>query len=85
MPQPTPPSVVRINKYIYDGLQRLVTASESPTTTLLYGYDNAGNRTSVSVNGTSTTYAYNTANQITNSGYSYDNAGNLLTDGSATL
>jgi RHS repeat-associated protein len=38
----------------------------------------------VQVNGgTPTTTTYNFANQITNSGYSYDNAGSLINDGSA--
>jgi YD repeat-containing protein len=61
-------------KYNYDGLQRLVGAVESPGTSYAYTYDAAGNRTSVTVNGTTTTTTYNFANQITNAGYSYDTA-----------
>ena len=50
-----------------------------------YTYDLAGNRTSVQVNGgIPATTTYNFANQITNSGYSYDNAGNLTADGATT-
>ncbi|MCG8352692.1 MAG: LamG domain-containing protein, partial [Chloroflexales bacterium] len=62
--------------YRYDGLDRLTGADESGSTTnsYTYGYDLAGNRTSVTVNGTMTTYAYNAANQVTNSGYRYDAA-----------
>jgi PKD repeat protein len=33
--------------------------------------------------GTPTTTTYNTANQITNAGFSYDNAGNMISDGAA--
>jgi len=48
-------------------------------------YDLAGNRTSVQLNGgTPTVTTYNLANQISNAGYSYDNAGNLTNDGTAT-
>jgi len=39
----------------------------------------------VTVNGVQTqSFSYNAANQITNSGYSYDNAGNLAADGTTT-
>jgi RHS repeat-associated protein len=36
------------------------------------------------VNGTTTTTSYNAANQVTNAGYSYDAAGNLLNDGTTS-
>jgi YD repeat-containing protein len=50
-----------------------------------YTYDLAGNGTSVQVNGgTPTTYNYNAANQVTNTGWSYDNAGNLTAEGTTT-
>jgi len=50
-----------------------------------YTYDLAGNRTLVQINGgTPATTTYNAANQITNVGYSYDNAGNLIADGTTT-
>jgi RHS repeat-associated protein len=49
-----------------------------------YTYDLAGNRTSVQLNsGTPAVTTYNVANQITNAGFTYDNAGNLLNDGTA--
>ena len=83
MPLPTVPTGVRRIAYTYDGLQRLTGATESTGTTFGYGYDTAGNRTSVTLNGTTTTTTYNTANQITNAGFSYDNAGNLINDGTA--
>ncbi len=64
-------------------LTRLTSASETPGTTQTYSYDLAGNRTGVWVNGTRTQqYTYNAANQVT--GWSYDAAGNLLSDGSQT-
>jgi RHS repeat-associated protein len=72
----------RLTRYRYDGLQRLIGANERPGS--VYTYDLAGNRTSVQLNGgTPATTTYNLANQITNAGFSYDNAGNLLNDGTA--
>ena len=69
--------------YAYDTMNRLhtvtITGGGNPRT-YTYGYDNAGNRTSSSVTGTSPssqTLTYNAANQITSTGYSYDGAGNL--------
>jgi Beta-propeller repeat len=71
--------------YSYDGLLRLTSAIERPGASYDYIYDKAGNRTWAQVNGgTPTTFSYNAANQITNAPYSYDLAGNLLTDGTAT-
>ena len=84
MPLPTPAQGVRVLRYTYDGLQRLTGATESAGTIFVYTYDLAGNRTSVQLNGgTPTTTTYNTANQITNAGFTYDNAGNLTNDGTA--
>ena len=74
-------TTTRTISYQYDGLQRLTSASENPGTTQTYAYDLAGNRTGVWVNGTRTqNYSYNAANQV--QGWSYDAAGNLLSDGS---
>jgi YD repeat-containing protein len=42
----------RVITYTYDGLQRLSSAGESPGTRYGYGYDDAGNRTGVWLNGT---------------------------------
>ena len=67
--------------YRYDGLNRLTGADESGSTSNSY---DLANRTSVTVNGTTTTYTYNAANQVTNAGYSYDAAGNLLSDGTTS-
>lgn len=72
----------RTLRHAYDGLQRLVGAVESPGSSYAYGYDRAGNRTSVTVNGTTTTTSYNAANQVI--GLSYNAAGNLLNDGTTT-
>lgn len=53
-----------------------------------FNYDLAGNRTQevVTVDGTPTTanYAYNTANQISNTGFAYDDAGRMTSDGTNT-
>ncbi|MCG8348844.1 MAG: hypothetical protein MI924_13820 [Chloroflexales bacterium] len=72
--------------YRYDGLSRLTGADESGSSTnrYAYGYDLAGNRSSVTLNGTTTTASYNAANQVTNSGYRYAAAGNRLSDGTTS-
>jgi RHS repeat-associated protein len=73
----------RIIRYTYDGLQRLIRAETTPGVTYDYSYDDAGNRTGVWVNGTRTiTHTHDATDQV--SGWSYDLAGNLLNDGSAT-
>jgi len=67
----------------YDGLQRLTGATETPGTTYAYTYDLAGNRTDVRENGALVaSLSYNDANQVI--GWSYDAAGNLLSDGTTT-
>jgi RHS repeat-associated protein len=71
--------------YTYDGLQRLTGAAESPGTTYGYSFDAAGNRTGVTHNGTTVeTRTYDAANQVSNTGWQYDAAGNLLGDGTRT-
>jgi RHS repeat-associated protein len=70
--------------YTYDQLDRLTRArttnsSGVQTADFQYGYDRANNRTSETVNGTTTTAAFNQANQLTSRagvGYAYDGAGN---------
>ena len=83
---PSATTATRSIAYTDDGLNRLTGADESGSTSnrSAYGYDLAGNRTSVTVNGATTTYSYNAANQVTNVGYRYDAAGNLLTDGTTS-
>jgi len=67
----------------YDGLQRLTGATETPGTTYDYTDDLAGNRTDVRENGTLVAdLRYTDANQII--GWSYDAAGNLLSDRTTT-
>ena len=76
-------STTRTISYTYDGLLRLSGAAEAPGTTYAYSYDDAGNRTGVWVNGTQTvTQTFNAANQVV--GFTYDAAGNLTGDGTAT-
>jgi hypothetical protein len=69
------PLQTRVITYAYDGLLRLTGAAESPGTSYTYAYDLAGNRT----DGGRT---YNAANQV--NGFTYDNAGNLTGDSTAT-
>jgi RHS repeat-associated protein len=65
--------------YTYDLLNRLKTAVTTgpAASSYSYGYDNSGNRTSVTANGVNTTYTYNAADELTNTGFTYDANGNL--------
>jgi len=75
-------AATRTLTYTYDGLQRLTGATESAGTTYGYGYDLAGNRTGVWLNGTQVvSQSFDAANQVV--GWSYDEAGNLLSDGTS--
>lgn len=78
------------NTYTYDDHNRLtkdvVTGGTNPRT-YTYTYGAASNRTGASVTGsspTSQTLAYNPANQIKTTGYTYDGAGNLTTSPTRT-
>jgi RHS repeat-associated protein len=70
--------------YTYDALDRLTRAlttnsSGATTADYAYGYDPAGNRTSETVNGATTSATFNAADQLTSRGsvsYSYDANGN---------
>jgi RHS repeat-associated protein len=67
--------------YGYDALNRLASWSEGGTTTT-YEYDDAGNLLTVKENGVPTkTFTYDAANQISNTGFSYDANGNMMSDG----
>jgi len=83
--------------YSYDALSRLLSAdyyagdnlSAAPFREYAYAFDLAGNRLSESLtlNGGSpsvTGYTYNAANQISSSGFVYDDNGNLTDDGPNT-
>jgi RHS repeat-associated protein len=64
----------------YDALNRLTTSSESGSSwSQTNGYDRYGNRW-IDLGGGSQSLTFNTSNRITNSGYSYDGAGNLTND-----
>ena len=64
----------------YDALNRLTTSSESGSSwSQTNGYDQYGNRW-IDLGGGSHSLTFDTSNRITNSGYSYDSAGNLIND-----
>ena len=68
--------------YDYDDLLRLKKATESGASSDVYEftYDGASNLKTQKLNGQTTTYAYNAANELTGDGtnsYCYDSAGNL--------
>lgn len=71
--------------YTYDGLGRLTVASEQPGAVYTYTFDLVGNRTSAIKDGTTVeSRTYDAADQVTNTGWQYDGAGNLLADGTNT-
>lgn len=74
-----------VSVYSYDQANRLTGATNVAGHTYGYTYDADGNRTSVKTDGTTTqSLGYNSANQITSSGYSYDGAGNMTASPGAT-
>jgi len=64
--------------YGYDSVGRLLSATTTGpnAATYSYAYDLNGNMTSKTVNGVTTTYTVNAANEVTNSGYAFDANGN---------
>ena len=67
-----------VSVYSYDNGNRLTKATNVAGHTFAYTYDSDGNRTSVKIDGTTTqSLTYNSANQISSSGYAYDGAGNM--------
>jgi len=78
--------------YTYDALARVRDAHAQQSGTVRrfqYAFDLAGNRTQQSItigagSPTTTNWTYNAGNQISNSGYTYDNNGNLTNDGVIT-
>ncbi len=69
----------------YDSKDRLTSSSiptsGSSTTSSTFGFDSAGNRTSVN----STTIPFNSDNQLTTTGFSFDGNGNPTTYGGTSL
>lgn len=71
--------------YTYDGLDRLTQAAYASGET--YTYDKVGNRTSQTNPGGTVNYTYNATNRLTSvngTAYTWDDNGNLLSDGSST-
>jgi len=72
--------------WTYDPAYRLTeedvsNGSGNPVSTTSFAYDAAGNRTAVTLNGTTTRYQYNALDQLTSAGavqYGYDGRGNLI-------
>lgn len=82
----------RTQTYTYDSTNRLATAQTQATSGsncwgLSYGYDQYSNRLTATVNkcsAPSLNLTVNTQNRITNSGFTYDAAGNMTADGTLT-
>jgi len=73
--------------YTYDALNRLTQAAYSDGDTVGYAYDPMGNRTSMTANGTTTTYTYDAADRLLSAAdttFTWDNNGNMLSKGSIT-
>ena len=73
--------------YAYDDARRLATwTSPSGATIATYTYDAASNLTGVSVDGSATvSFEVDAADRITSRGFTYDEAGNLTSDGTRTF
>lgn len=69
-------------RYTYDKLNRLTDwFNQDNNMTTSYSYDNTGNLLTVKENGATTkSLSYNSADQISNTGYQYDFKGNLTED-----
>jgi len=86
----TNPSLGHTASYTYDSMMRLTSsvATGSSTHNLTFSYDRYGNMTCVTnqqTNGPCPNYSFNSSsNQMTNSGYAYDAAGNLTADGTGS-
>jgi RHS repeat-associated protein len=77
----------RTINYTYDALNRLTQAAYSDGDTVSYAYDPMGNRTSMTVNGTTTTYTYDAADRLLSAGdttFTWDSNGNMLSRNSIT-
>lgn len=61
----------------YDALNRLTSWTNEAGSVTNYSYDAVGNLTAKGAQ----SFAYNSANQITNAGYTFDSNGNLTSDG----
>ena len=73
--------------YIYDPLSRLKEANYSDNRYYHYTFDSVGNRLSQQSHLSSETYTYDIANRLINinaTTYTWDNNGNLLTNGGST-
>jgi len=73
--------------YTYDALYRLTAADYSDGKYFHYAYDAVGNRLSQQTPTGNTTYGYDNANRLTavnGTPYTWDNNGNLLSDGVST-
>ncbi len=72
--------------YAYDDAGRLVTWTAPDDTVTTYTYDAASNLTGASVDGSATAeFAYDAADRITSPGFTFDDAGNLTSDGTRTF
>lgn len=75
--------------YTYDAADQIATATYAAGGSSSYSYDGAGNRTSVTVAGTTTSYSANALNQYTSIGVgnvpTYDTNGNLASSAGSTF
>ena len=75
--------------YTYDAISRIhqgkyyvgTDLTAAPFRSYEYGFDEAGNRISETIDSITTTWTYNAANQMNSAGSSFDLNGNLINDG----
>ncbi len=81
-------STVTTSYYCYDAQLRLKSADTSSSTcpnssaAYRYTYDDNGNLTAKTISGTTTNYTYNSANELSGTGFAYDGNGNQTNNGS---
>jgi len=71
--------------FSYDALDRLTAANYPGSLNYAYGYDPAGNLTQLTSPAGTVNHSYDAADRISDTGYTFDDSGRLLSDGIRTF